>query len=581
MENHFATCRCPCGQDLQQLGAVDHLLVCPEWKNSSLLYGYAIEQSRSPAGRSMLIYECEALLRLASPKPEIEEEFKVPAKKLPQMQKQPSYDKYVREEEVVSCELCHRKQPDMTNMFFPECCHMMCKSHAIDAIRSQYPIQNYAKCPMDCGYTFSVEEIIDLIGADEFEKLKEKSFQEFISQTGGIVVNCDCGVMSILEPGVPDYAYKDEQGQPISRRAAENMAQFRFRCGNCHKIFCASCKADPYHLGKTCQEHQDFKVAKHCRYCGKVIQSVRPVCSEAACLELYENSCKKILPCGHQCFGTNGETECFPCLEEECAQGGPTIYDYCAICYIDGLGAAPCVKLICGHLLHYHCLNTYLEKRWVGPRITFNFAKCPNCKEWAQVPDNPALTQKMDKILELYDDIRQKGLKRLKFEGMENDPRLNDPNDHYYQKPDIYALDRFAYYECFKCKQPYFGGKKECEENRDRAGYNPQELVCPGCSAICMDGADCKTHGKEFIEFKCKFCCGISAWFCWGTTHFCDPCHTKQNNGDYVSQKKKEDLPQCPGPDLCPLKVRHPPNGEEFSLGCAICRNLASNSREF
>lgn len=25
------------------------------------------------------------------------------------------------------------------------------------------------------------------------------------------------------------------------------------------------------------------------------------------------------------------------------------------------------------------------------------------------------------------------------------------------------ALDIFAFYQCFKCKKPYFGGKKDCQ----------------------------------------------------------------------------------------------------------------------
>jgi len=42
----------------------------------------------------------------------------------------------------------------------------------------------------------------------------------------------------------------------------------------------------------------------------------------------------------------------------------------------------------------------------------------------------------------------------------------------------------------------------------------------------------------------------------------------------------KDDLPQCPvGPKAakldgeCPLRLQHPPTGEEFALGCGICRN--------
>ena len=55
--------------------------------------------------------------------------------------------------------------------------------------------------------------------------------------------------------------------------------------------------------------------------------------------------------------------------------------------------------------------------------------------------------------------------------------------------------------------------------------------MCPECVDIHL-GIDininkCKTHGKDFIEWKCKFCCSVAQWFCWGNTHFCDPCHRK------------------------------------------------------
>ena len=52
-------------------------------------------------------------------------------------------------------------------------------------------------------------------------------------------------------------------------------------------------------------------------------------------------------------------------------------------------------------------------------------------------------------------------------------------------------------------------------------------------------------------------------------------------NFQRVANVPKQDLPQCPvGPksqqldvDECPLHVNHPPTGEEFALGCGICRN--------
>jgi hypothetical protein len=59
--------------------------------------------------------------------------------------------------------------------------------------------------------------------------------------------------------------------------------------------------------------------------------------------------------------------------------------------------------------------------------------------------------------------------------------------------------------------------------------YDPKELVCPSCCPEQI--GDCKKHGKEYVSYKCKFCCGIAQWFCWGNTHFCDNCHKRQIAG--------------------------------------------------
>lgn len=44
-------------------------------------------------------------------------------------------------------------------------------------------------------------------------------------------------------------------------------------------------------------------------------------------------------------------------------------------------------------------------------------------------------------------------------------------------------MDRYAYYVCFKCNKAYYGGEARCDaEMGDK--YNPQELVCGGCSDV-------------------------------------------------------------------------------------------------
>jgi len=582
--------RCYCGIELDPGTGFKHLINCPAWHSSSRLYQTAKEIA---IGNSMqlLRLECEALLyaNFKDPKKSLPEppELKFPAKKRSIPLEENKHIGFMQEEaklfesDAVKCELCSEMRHDMVDMFFPECCHLMCREHAIEAIRAQYPSENVVECPkLGCDYCFAIEEMRDLVGDQELEKLKEESIKDFIETSGGILVNCSCGISSILEPGNVDSSYKDDTGNTISARAARNMSKYRFRCSNCNKVFCAKCKADPYHLGKTCKEYLEFKSSNKCRYCEKQIPPGKKVCKSKECKSRRRNSCRQRLSCGHHCYGVKNEHRCLPCLNENCRDSNNE-HDFCSICFIEGLGAAPSVQMICGHIVHYHCLVTQLEKRWVGPRITFNFAKCPSCNEWAHVPDSSHITSLMDSILELFSDIREKALKRLKFEGMENDSRLTTHGDHYYNQREKYALDRLSYYECFKCKKPYFGGKKECEQNLDRDHYDQSELVCPACSAIGMQGTDCPTHGKDFIEFKCKFCCSVSAWFCWGNTHFCDSCHTRQNNGDYLTRKKRDELQKCLGPSKCPLKVKHPPNGEEFALGCAVCRNLKDNYKEF
>ena len=40
--------------------------------------------------------------------------------------------------------------------------------------------------------------------------------------------------------------------------------------------------------------------------------------------------------------------------------------------------------------------------------------------------------------------------------------------------------------------------------------YKKDELVCAKCSAIGSALLNCKMHGTDYIEFKCKFCCNIA-----------------------------------------------------------------------
>uniref|UniRef100_A0A914D0R4 Uncharacterized protein n=1 Tax=Acrobeloides nanus TaxID=290746 RepID=A0A914D0R4_9BILA len=139
-------------------------------------------------------------------------------------------------------------------------------------------------------------------------------------------------------------------------------------------------------------------------------------------------------------------------------------------------------------------------------------------------------------------------------------------------------MERYVYVLCAKCHKAYFGGESRCQEALEASNYNPEELVCGGCSDV-TSAAVCGRHGTEFLEYKCRFCCSVAVYFCFGSTHFCSVCHSDFQR---LMTLPKHLLPKCPvGPRSiqlenmdCPLKIQHPPTGEEFSLGCGICRNI-------
>ncbi|KAH9488940.1 E3 ubiquitin-protein ligase mycbp2 [Bulinus truncatus] len=315
-----------------------------------------------------------------------------------------------------------------------------------------------------------------------------------------------------------------------------------------------------------------------CRFCGRTsntgLLAIGNVCSDPDCQEFSKNACNKLLPCGHLCGGIAGEDPCLPCLhrcrpsdQEQLKQDAD---DMCMICFTEALSAAPAIKLSCSHLFHLHCTKMILTKRYVGARITFGFSLCPICKTSVE---HPALKSLLEPIRALKED--RKALMRLEYEGLDKTEAITTPGARFYQDPAGYAMDRYAYYVCYKCKKAYYGGEARCDEAIGGGDdFDPSELVCGGCSDVSR-AQMCAKHGADFLEYKCRYCCSVAVFFCFGTTHFCNPCHEEFQR---VTAIPKKDLPRCPaGPkgvqldgEECPLHVKHPPTGEEFALGCGI-----------
>lgn len=111
-----------------------------------------------------------------------------------------------------------------------------------------------------------------------------------------------------------------------------------------------------------------------------------------------------------------------------------------------------------------------------------------------------------------------------------------------YQDPAAYAMERYAYYVCYKCQKAYYGGEARCDAQLGGESFDPTELVCGGCSDVAR-AQMCPKHGADFLEYKCRYCCSVAVFFCFGTTHFCNPCH---DDFQRVTTIPKSELPSCP-----------------------------------
>ncbi len=221
-----------------------------------------------------------------------------------------------------------------------------------------------------------------------------------------------------------------------------------------------------------------------CRFCGAALASgtrLSDVCESEECQELSQFACRKIHTCGHACGGVVDEETCLPCLQgcdkdrllkDKVSQDHE---DQCMICFTSSLGEEPSVRLCCGHVFHFQCTKRLLASRWNGPRVTFGFAQCPICKTSIVDDTLPCLREELLPIKVLFEEVQRKALMRLDYDG------LKDMAGSSVEERARFAMNKYAYYICFRCKKAYFGGDAACDVARGGADFNPEELVCGSC----------------------------------------------------------------------------------------------------
>lgn len=92
----------------------------------------------------------------------------------------------------------------------------------------------------------------------------------------------------------------------------------------------------------------------------------------------------------------------------------------------------------------------------------FNFLDCTDCKQKITAPHCPLLHNELTEVIKIEEDVKKKSLDRAKHEEIHKLEQFTDPKSPYYNDLQKYAMFKLAYYQCFKCKAPYFGGLKDC-----------------------------------------------------------------------------------------------------------------------
>ena len=230
--------------------------------------------------------------------------------------------------------------------------------------------------------------------------------------------------------------------------------------------------------------------------------------------------------------------------------------DACPIC-AQKLSTGPCLRVQCGHVLHASCVETRINHGYNGADISFGHLNCPLCSLPAL---HPSLAPLLLPWLELQAVVRGKARSQLTKDGLEGDEgAAGDPT--------AYAQSIYVYQKCSKCEACFFAGRHECQaaggggENKEGGGAGggaggvagvgagggagagadadvdaKDKVLCQKC-LVPNSVTECKKHGTDFIQWKCRYCCGgatcvdkkcngLAVWTCFGYFHACDSCHS-------------------------------------------------------
>lgn len=100
--------------------------------------------------------------------------------------------------------------------------------------------------------------------------------------------------------------------------------------------------------------------------------------------------------------------------------------------------------------------------------------------------NHSVLKDLLDPIKELYEDVRRKALMRLEYEGLHKSEAITMSGARFHNNPAGFAMNRYAYYVCFKCKKV----RSSCHS-------------VPACFLFCIVFANLQGNTNFFQESSC------------------------------------------------------------------------------
>ena len=105
-----------------------------------------------------------------------------------------------------------------------------------------------------------------------------------------------------------------------------------------------------------------------------------------------------------------------------------------------------------------------LNHRWATLKITFGFLDCPSCKQTMKLDyEVPLLSDMLTAQLDFKYNIQNQAVEKAIENGYDKEGRVVTPGDIYFGELEEFAMHNCTFYECHKCKKPYFGGMQDCE----------------------------------------------------------------------------------------------------------------------